>query len=67
MTEKECRDHLAGHGRHQELPEPGYEEEIAHARESSGKGFHWWLNALEERLAVLSMAGRDFISHKLRR
>jgi uncharacterized protein len=36
-------------GRYQELPEPKYSDEKAHARELLGKHYQWWLNAIAER------------------
>jgi|SRR5437660_8386529 len=36
-------------GRFEELPEPQFEMERAHARELLQKRHHWWLNALAER------------------
>ena len=36
-------------GRYQELPEPRFENERAHARKLLEKRHHWWLNALAER------------------
>lgn len=36
-------------GRYQELPEPKYTLERAHARELLEKQYQWWLNALAER------------------
>jgi hypothetical protein len=40
-------------GRYQELPEPQYAAERAHARELLGKQYQWWLNALAERRTKL--------------
>lgn len=37
-------------GQYQELPEPRYTEERAHARELLEKRHGWWLNAMGERL-----------------
>jgi len=37
-------------GRYQELPEPEFEEERAHARQLLEKRHHWWLNSMGERL-----------------
>jgi len=36
-------------GEYQELPEPQYTKERAHARDLLAKKHHWWLNALAER------------------
>ncbi len=36
-------------GRYEELPEPQFEAERAHARELLQKRHQWWLNALAER------------------
>ena len=36
-------------GRYQELPEPLFAAEAAHARKLLEKQHHWWLNALAER------------------
>jgi nitroimidazol reductase NimA-like FMN-containing flavoprotein (pyridoxamine 5'-phosphate oxidase superfamily) len=36
-------------GRYQELPEPQYASECAHARKLLEKRYQWWLNALAER------------------
>jgi len=38
-------------GQYQELPEPEYAEERAHARQLLGKRHGWWLNSMGERLA----------------
>jgi nitroimidazol reductase NimA-like FMN-containing flavoprotein (pyridoxamine 5'-phosphate oxidase superfamily) len=40
---------VIANGRYQELPEPQYAAERAHARELLEKRYHWWLNALGER------------------
>jgi uncharacterized protein len=45
-------------GQYQELPEPEYAEERAHARQLLGKRHRWWLNAMGERLAK---SGGDLI------
>lgn len=37
-------------GRYQELPEPEYADERAHARQLLEKRHGWWLNAMAERL-----------------
>ena len=37
-------------GHYQELPEPQYAAERAHARDLLGKRYQWWLNSLAERL-----------------
>jgi nitroimidazol reductase NimA-like FMN-containing flavoprotein (pyridoxamine 5'-phosphate oxidase superfamily) len=36
-------------GEYQELPEPQFEHERAHARALLQKRHHWWLNAMAER------------------
>lgn len=36
-------------GRYEELAEPQFTQERAHARKLLGKKHHWWLNALAER------------------
>jgi uncharacterized protein len=36
-------------GQYEELPEPQFTNERAHARQLLGKKHHWWLNALAER------------------
>jgi len=36
-------------GEYQELPEPQFTRERAHARDLLAKKHHWWLNALAER------------------
>ena len=40
---------LIANGRYQELPEPRFTAEKAHARELLEKHYEWWLNALAER------------------
>jgi uncharacterized protein len=45
---------VIANGRYQELPEPQYAAELAHARELLGKRFQWWLNALAERRTKLN-------------
>jgi uncharacterized protein len=45
---------VIANGRYQELPEPQYAAERAHARELLGKRFQWWLNALSERRTKLN-------------
>ena len=45
---------VIANGRYQELPEPQYAAERAHARELLGKRFQWWLNALAERRTKLN-------------
>jgi uncharacterized protein len=47
-TESEWASVIAN-GRYQELAEPNYAVERAHARELLGKQHRWWLNALAER------------------
>ena len=42
---------VIANGRYQELPEPQYQAERAHARKLLGKRSRWWLNALAERRA----------------
>lgn len=37
-------------GRYQELPEPEYADEHAHARQLLEQRHRWWLNAMAERL-----------------
>lgn len=36
-------------GRYEELAEPQFTQERAHARQLLGKKHHWWLNAMAER------------------
>lgn len=40
---------VIAYGRYQELPEPQFEEERAHARKLLEKFRHWWLNPFAER------------------
>jgi hypothetical protein len=40
---------VIANGEYQELPEPKFTEERAHARSLLQKRNHWWLNALAER------------------
>jgi len=40
---------VVANGRYEELPEPQYERERAHARQLLQKKHHWWVNALAER------------------
>jgi len=40
---------VIAYGEYQELPEPQFEQERAHARALLQKRNHWWLNALAER------------------
>jgi len=40
---------VVANGRYEELPEPQYERERAHARQLLQKKHHWWINALAER------------------
>jgi hypothetical protein len=44
---------VIAHGFYQELPEPQYAAERAHARDLLGKRYQWWLNALAERRTEL--------------
>jgi uncharacterized protein len=37
-------------GQYEELPEPEFTDERAHARQLLEKRHHWWLNAMGERL-----------------
>jgi nitroimidazol reductase NimA-like FMN-containing flavoprotein (pyridoxamine 5'-phosphate oxidase superfamily) len=45
---------VIANGRYQELPEPQYSTERAHARKLLEKRHGWWLNALAERRAKSS-------------
>jgi len=45
---------VIANGRYEELPEPLYEAERAHARSLLAKQHHWWLNALAERRITMS-------------
>jgi hypothetical protein len=45
---------VIANGRYEELPEPQYAAECAHARELLGKQHQWWLNALAQRRTKLS-------------
>jgi nitroimidazol reductase NimA-like FMN-containing flavoprotein (pyridoxamine 5'-phosphate oxidase superfamily) len=36
-------------GRYEELPQPQYAAELAHAKTLLAKRYHWWANALAER------------------
>jgi nitroimidazol reductase NimA-like FMN-containing flavoprotein (pyridoxamine 5'-phosphate oxidase superfamily) len=49
---------VIANGSYQELPEPQYSTERAHARKLLEKRHHWWLNALAERR---SKSGDDWI------
>jgi len=40
---------VIANGEYQELPEPQFEDERAHARTLLQKRDHWWLNAMAER------------------
>jgi len=40
---------VIANGMYQELTEPQFSDEIAHARKLLQKRHHWWLNALAER------------------
>jgi nitroimidazol reductase NimA-like FMN-containing flavoprotein (pyridoxamine 5'-phosphate oxidase superfamily) len=40
---------VIANGDYQELPEPQFEHERAHARTLLQKRHHWWLNAMAER------------------
>lgn len=40
---------VVGYGQYQELREPQFEIERAHARKLLDRQHHWWLNALAER------------------
>ena len=40
---------MIANGQYQELPEPKFAAERAHARELLEKKYGWWLNALGER------------------
>jgi len=40
---------VIANGEYEELPEPKFAEERAHARSLLQKRHHWWLNALAER------------------
>jgi hypothetical protein len=49
---------VIANGRYQELPEPQYSNERAHARKLLEKRHRWWLNAMAERRAK---SGDDWI------
>jgi nitroimidazol reductase NimA-like FMN-containing flavoprotein (pyridoxamine 5'-phosphate oxidase superfamily) len=40
---------VIANGEYQELPEPQFEHERAHARRLLQNRHHWWLNAMAER------------------
>lgn len=40
---------VIANGEYQELPEPQFEQERAHARRLMQQRHHWWLNAMAER------------------
>lgn len=40
---------IIANGRYEELPEPQFTQERAHARKLLEKRHHWWLNAMAER------------------
>lgn len=40
---------VIANGEYQELPEPQFEQERAHARKLLQQRHHWWLNAMAER------------------
>jgi len=44
---------VIANGEYQELPEPQFEHERAHARRLLEKRHHWWLNAMAERRILL--------------
>jgi nitroimidazol reductase NimA-like FMN-containing flavoprotein (pyridoxamine 5'-phosphate oxidase superfamily) len=45
---------VIANGRYEELPEPQYTAERAHARELLERRYKWWLNALAERRTKMS-------------
>ena len=49
VNPKVCIVSVIANGTYQELPEPQYETERAHARKLLEKRSRWWLNALAER------------------
>jgi nitroimidazol reductase NimA-like FMN-containing flavoprotein (pyridoxamine 5'-phosphate oxidase superfamily) len=53
ITEESQWVSVIANGHYQELPEPQYAAERAHARDLPGKRYQWWLNALAERRTEL--------------